>query len=220
MILSESHKRFITAMLLGTGFWIIFFYAHILMFSVVLIGILITILAKEWTVLFKHNKILYWILMPFYPVLPFIILLYFNHDIHYRILLYYLFLLVFSFDTGAYIVGTLIGRHKIIPFVSPHKTIEGCIGGFFSAIIVFYFALWEDGLHMSYNTAIPFVLIVCMIAFFGDMFESLLKRQARLKDSGNSLPGHGGFLDRFDAVMMVSFFFFLFRNQLINLFIT
>ncbi|MCX5923942.1 MAG: phosphatidate cytidylyltransferase, partial [Candidatus Dependentiae bacterium] len=58
------------------------------------------------------------------------------------------------------------------------------------------------------------VFIACLLAFVGDIFESFLKRQAGIKDSGHILPGHGGFLDRFDAVIMVTFFFFVFRQEL------
>ncbi len=58
------------------------------------------------------------------------------------------------------------------------------------------------------------VLITCLFAFMGDIFESFLKRQAHIKDSGNILPGHGGFLDRFDAVIFATYFFFLFRHAL------
>ena len=217
MKLSKDHKRFITASILATFFWLTFFYCPAYIFSFVLAGIILTILVLEWTIIFKHNKMLFWLIMPIYPILPFVLLLYMNHHSAYRDLLYYLFLTVFSFDTGAYITGTLFGNYKIWPSVSPHKTLEGCAGGFISALIVFYLALWDANITIPHSFTIPFVFITCCIAFLGDLFESILKRQARIKDSGNSLPGHGGFLDRLDAVMMVTFFFFLFRTQLINI---
>lgn len=216
-MLTQGHKRFITAMILATVFWIIFFYCQPVIFSLLLLGILGTILIQEWTRIFKTNKYLFWLVMPIYPVLPFMILLYMNHTPEYRELLYYLFLIVFSFDTSSYLTGILIGSHKVLPTVSPNKTIEGCIGGFIGSLFVFYGALWEANLTIAHSFIIPFVLITCSIAFLGDLFESFLKRQANLKDSGNALPGHGGFLDRFDAVMMVTFFFFIFRSQLIKI---
>jgi len=218
--LSNSHKRFLTAMVIGSAFWLVFFYFPPIAFSILLTGILCTILIKEWTSLFKSNKFLFWILMPLYPVLPFALLIYMNHHEQYHMLLYYLFLTVFSFDSSAYMTGMIIGYHKIAPSISPGKTVEGCIGGFLGTLVIFFLATWEQGVYLSYKFAILFVLAIAIIAFMGDIFESMLKRHARIKDSGNMLPGHGGFLDRFDAVMMVTFFFFIFRAQLASIFIT
>lgn len=218
MKLTQAHKRFITGMIIGTAFWIVFFYFQPLAFSILLAGILLTILIKEWRVLFKNSPYLFWLLMPLYPVLPFALIIYMNHHEQYHILLYYLFLLVFSFDTSAYMTGMVIGYHKITPRISPGKTIEGCIGGYLGTLVVFFLATWEEEIYLSNKFCALFVLAVSSIAFLGDIFESTLKRQANIKHSGDSLPGHGGFLDRFDAVMMATFFFFIFRNQLVTIF--
>lgn len=219
MKLSKNHKRFITGMVIATFFWIIFFYFPPFAFSLTLTAILLTILIKEWTNLFKSNKFLFWLFMPFYPILPFALLIYMNHHTEYRMLLYYLFLIVFSFDSSAYMTGMIIGYHKIAPRISPGKTVEGCIGGFIGALIIFFFALWEQDITLSNTWGTLFVLAISTIAFLGDIFESILKRRASIKDSGDSLPGHGGFLDRFDAVMMVAYVFFIFRNQLVEIFV-
>ena len=152
--------------------------------------------------------------MPWYPILPFIILMYMSHDPCYRTLVYYLFIIVFTFDSASYIIGNFIGTNQIIPNVSPKKTIEGCIGGFICALGVFYFTIIQENLNLSHLCSVIFIFIVCTIAFVGDAFESFLKRQANIKDSSSILPGHGGFLDRFDAVMFVAIFFFLFKNEL------
>lgn len=218
-MLTSHQKRFITGTIIATGFWFIFFYCSTIVFSITLAGILSSILVKEWTVLFKSSSYRFWLLMPLYPILPFALLIYMNQQEQYRMLLYYLFLIVFTFDTSAYITGSIIGYHKITPRISPHKTIEGCIGGFVGALIALYLDLWEKKSTLSNTTIISLTLIICVIAFLGDIFESMLKRQAHIKHSGTILPGHGGFLDRFDAVMMVTFFFFLFRNQLVKLLI-
>jgi len=209
--------RFITGSILGTIFWLLFFYCPTIIFSITLLIILVTILVTEWTAIFKQKDYYFWLLMPIYPVLPFVLLIYMNHSAEYRILLYYLFLIVFSFDTSAYITGSIIGYHKITPQLSPQKTIEGCAGGFIGALIVFYWALWQEGTDVPHPMIIFLTLAICWIAFLGDIFESMLKRQAHLKHSGTILPGHGGFLDRFDAVMMVTFFFFIFRDPLVKL---
>ena len=218
-MLSVHLRRFITGSILGTIFWIIFFYCPTIIFSITLATILLTILVKEWTLIFKNNSYLFWMLMPVYPILPFILLIYFNHNPEYRMLLYYLLITVFYFDTSAYVTGSLIGYHKITPYLSPHKTIEGCIGGFIGTLVIFYWALWEQNIKLPNSTIIALCVAICFIAFIGDIFESFLKRQAKIKHSGNFLPGHGGFLDRFDAVMMVTLFFFLFRHQLARLLI-
>lgn len=215
----KQYKRFITAMFIGTIFWITFFYFPPILFSMMLTIILVAILITEWTTLFKNNKTLFWLLMPLYPVLPFVLLIHMNHHSEYHMLLYYLFLTVFSFDSTAYMTGIVVGYHKIAPSISPGKTVEGCIGGFLGALVCFVLATWEQGLKLSYKFSLLFVLGISIIAFLGDIFESSLKRHAGVKDSGNFLPGHGGFLDRFDAVMMVTFLFFIFRDQLATIFI-
>lgn len=216
-MVSMHIKRFITGSVIGTIFWMLFFYCSTIVFSTALVMILGTIVVKEWTVIFKQNRYYFWLLMPIYPVLPFVLLIYMNHNSEYRVLLYYLFLIVFSFDTAAYIVGSIIGSRKIIPRFSPGKTVEGCFGGFLGALVVFYWSLWQSGTYVSNAMIIALTVAICTVAFLGDIFESMLKRQASLKHSGTILPGHGGFLDRFDAVMMVTFLFFIFRNPLAKL---
>lgn len=123
-------------------------------------------------------------------------------------------------DIGCYYAGTRFGKHKLAPVVSPNKTIEGSIGGALcavaGAIIVGYFisAPWYISL---------FAGLACTIfAQIGDLCESLLKRDAGVKDSGNSLPGHGGFLDRTDSFIFtipVMYYFckyFVFSNDIMN----
>lgn len=206
--------RFITSSIIGAGFWLVFFYLPSIVFSLLLLGILITILIIEWKNLFKLNDFWFWFLMPWYPVLPFVLMIYMSSTPCYRTLLYYMFLIVFAFDSSAYIIGKIIGMRKIIPTISPGKTVEGCVGGFLGALLTFYMATRYDNINLAAHFSIMLVFIVCSMAFVGDIFESFLKRQANIKDSGTILPGHGGFLDRFDAVMMASYFFFLFKDSL------
>ena len=104
-------------------------------------------------------------------------------------------------DTGAYFVGSLLGKHKLIPHVSPAKTWEGLAGGTLGAVIA---AVALSGLlKLSVPAAILLGLVVCAAAVAGDLCESLLKRAAKVKDSGNLIPGHGGILDRVDSIMFV-----------------
>ena len=213
--MNEHTKRFITAWIIASFFWLVFFYCPPYIFSATLFGILCTILFLEWKRIFPIHTKSFWITMPFYPVLPFALMIYMNQMDLYRPLVYYLFLIVFTFDAGAYITGSWFGKRLIAPTISPKKTIEGFIGGYLSAIVLFTWGLYDHGIYHSPSFIILFSFAVCVIAFFGDLFESYLKRNAKIKDSGGILPGHGGFLDRFDAIMLVTFFFYLFRDTLI-----
>lgn len=104
-------------------------------------------------------------------------------------------------DTGAYFVGSLLGKHKLIPHVSPAKTWEGLGGGTLGAVIA---SVALSGLlKLSIPASILMGLVICAAAVAGDLCESLLKRAAKVKDSGNLIPGHGGILDRIDSIIFV-----------------
>lgn len=211
--------RLITGTILGLCFWAIYFYLPPIFFSLVLLAILLLIIIYEWTRFFPINTPLFWLLMPPYLILPFALLIVLNHDPNYHKLLVILFILVFSFDTGSYITGNLIGKHPISQFISPKKTWEGAFGGYIFALLGFAFIIWEQGYNTPWWLIAPFTLGVCLLSLAGDLFESWLKRRARLKDSGTMLPGHGGFLDRFDGILFASFFFYLCKNYLLRLLI-
>lgn len=106
-------------------------------------------------------------------------------------------------DTAAYLVGKSIGRTKLIPSVSPNKTIEGAVGGLVAAGITAVVCIVGFGLGIHPLTAVIFGVLVGMIGMLGDLSESMLKRRAGVKDSGNLIPGHGGMLDRIDALIFV-----------------
>lgn len=112
------------------------------------------------------------------------------------------FIFAWSNDTFAYLTGIKFGKHKLFERISPKKTWEGWIGGFvftiIAAVIVSYFT---DSL--STFDFIVIAVITSVIGTFGDLIESMLKRQVGVKDSGNILPGHGGILDRFDILLLV-----------------
>ncbi len=105
----------------------------------------------------------------------------------------------FVADTAAYAVGRLVGRHKLAPDLSPNKTVEGMIGGFVGGTMGFWFAgLYQDWLPGV--DALLMGMVVAILAPMGDLFESMIKRDLGVKDSGNVFGPHGGVLDRFDAV--------------------
>lgn len=116
----------------------------------------------------------------------------------------YLLAVVFCGDTMAYIFGVLIGKHKVMPSVSPKKTWQGSIGGISGSVLA-GFICWYFPLR---NFDIRFILGLAasagFVGQFGDFFESLLKRTADVKDSGRIMPGHGGVLDRIDGVLFAA----------------
>ncbi len=211
-------KRIATGFALGSLFWLSFAQLPPKFFSVVLVLILLQIIFFEWKNFFSIYRPMFWLLMPLYPILPFTLLIVMNQDPNYRSLLFILFIIVSSFDTGSYIAGNLFGKNLIAPNISPHKTWEGAIGGYFSTCIGLAIVLWQLELSKPWWFIATFTFIVCVLSLIGDMFESYLKRLAKIKDSGNILPGHGGFLDRFDGILFSVFFFFIFKCQLVSLF--
>lgn len=212
-------KRTVTGLVLGALFWISFLYLPSWFFSIVIIAILVQIITFEWTKLFNPNDFLFWIMLPIYPILPFALIIWMNHSC-YRPLLFILFILVSAHDTGSYLIGTLFGKHYINPLISPGKTWEGFLGGYLFGIAGLWLALYELGDKKPIGFIFMFALIICITALLGDLFESWLKRRVNLKDSGDILPGHGGFLDRFDGIMFTVFFFYLLRDWLLHYFAT
>jgi len=210
--------RIITGSVLGLGFYFFYFKLPPIYFSAVLALILCQIIIVEWRKLFDFRTASFWLIMPIYPVLPFLFMIIMNQQVIYRELLFFLFVIVPTHDTGSYIIGSLMGRKKIASTISAGKTWEGFWGGYLLACCSFAFLLYGKSLHSSAWLMLLFTLIVCFLSLCGDLFESWLKRQAHVKDSGHILPGHGGFLDRFDGIMFAAVFFFIFKNQLIRLF--
>ena len=130
-----------------------------------------------------------------------------------------MFIAILLTDTGCYYAGTHFGKHKLAPVISPNKTVEGSIGGIICAVIGAMVIGWYLGLewYLSFTAG----LLCTIFAQIGDLSESLIKRDAGVKDSGDILPGHGGFLDRCDSFILtipVMYYFckhFIFSNDLI-----
>lgn len=172
----------------------------------------------------------------FYSAVPFLILTGFSGyqiggwEGRWFVLMF--FLIIWINDIFAYIFGRLLGRHKLAPKISAGKTIEGMIGGMAFTLVVAYFAfpyLFSEKLIHAINpsemghynglqivftpvTWMGLVLITTLTAVFSDLLESKLKRMVGVKDSGNLLPGHGGFLDRFDSVLLSAPVIFVYLN--------
>jgi phosphatidate cytidylyltransferase len=158
-----------------------------------------------------------------YVALPFSFLIDLRNNPFQRFLVVFILFSVWAGDIAAYYVGKNFGRHKLAPIVSPNKTWEGAIASAVASVIVaglvFYFqnqitdlfsgaqGMWRNNFKNPPNLGVPWVHVIAMgvltnvAAQFGDLFESALKRGAGLKDSGTLLPGHGGLLDRIDALL-------------------
>ncbi|MDY3101958.1 MAG: phosphatidate cytidylyltransferase, partial [Porphyromonas sp.] len=126
----------------------------------------------------------------------------------------FIFIILWVNDTSAYLVGSLLGRHKLYPAVSPKKSVEGLIGGLLLSVVIGglmgYYAQEIGSAYLMNleNTRVGQSLFMAILALaiavlgsLGDLFESVLKRQAKVKDSGHLIPGHGGVLDRLDSFL-------------------
>jgi phosphatidate cytidylyltransferase len=122
---------------------------------------------------------------------------------HGRLAVFAILLAVFAADAVAYFTGMLIGRHKLAPTISPGKTWEGLAGGTAAAILVPFFALYHQH-FLTIGESIALGAVVAVVAPLGDLFESAVKRDMNVKDTGRLLAGHGGMLDRIDALLFVS----------------
>lgn len=124
-------------------------------------------------------------------------------DEHGRLAAFAVLLGVFAGDSAAYLVGGFVGRHKLAPVLSPGKTWEGFVAGVATTIFVVWISLYRTGFVDGWRS-IVLGSVVALAAAVGDLFESLLKRDAGVKDTGRLLAGHGGVLDRVDALLFAS----------------
>lgn len=115
-----------------------------------------------------------------------------------------LFALTWSYDTGAYTVGRLFGKHKLFPGISPGKTIEGSVGGVIFSIAGIFIVKHTVAPYLGYLDAVVLAFIASVIGQLGDLVESMLKRDVGIKDSSGAIPGHGGVLDRFDSLLFTA----------------
>ena len=210
--------RIITGILAGLLFFTCYLFSPQL-FIVLLASIGTYILIYEWPLLKKaFSNSLFWPFTLFYPILPFaafiMLVMQFYHLNPFVPI--YPFLATWIGDTAAYFVGRSFGENKICPSISPGKSWEGLLGGFFGifAFNIFYVPYCVPFLGASKDHIIMYAVVVTGLGFLGDIFVSWMKRRVRLKDTGIILPGHGGLLDRFDSVMFVGVIFFIYISAL------
>ncbi len=149
-----------------------------------------------------------------YVAVPFSVLNYFPNPafipgVYHSSLLLGFFFLVWINETGAFLIGTAIGRHRLFERVSPNKTWEGAIGGgVLTLASAFVISLYYT--HINLRDWLIIALMVFVFSTYGDLFASMFKRSVNIKDYGSILPGHGGIIDRFDGVIMAAPFVFVY----------
>ncbi|RJP87665.1 MAG: phosphatidate cytidylyltransferase [Desulfobacteraceae bacterium] len=129
--------------------------------------------------------------------------------------IFFILFTVFAGDVGAFYTGKFFGRHKLSPAISPGKTIEGSLGGMVFCMIVGYIFMRLFLPHLNSPLIFIFFVVINVSAQAGDLFESELKRAGNIKDSGNILPGHGGMLDRIDALLFAAPMAYMFKTFLL-----
>ncbi len=130
--------------------------------------------------------------------------------------IFFILLIVLGGDSSAFYVGRYFGKHKLCPAVSPGKTVEGAIGNLAASILIGYLFMVLFLPHLSRPAALVFFIVINLFGQAGDLFASALKRAAKVKDSGGIFPGHGGFLDRIDALIFASPVAFYFKTYVFS----
>lgn len=214
--MNNAVQRTITALLLAASATALYMFAPAWVISVALAAVAIAIVAFEWPQFFAVDSWDFWLVGGAYIAVPFGFMIYLNQTPAYHWLLAFAVLLVAAHDTGSYVMGKFFGKRLIMPHISAGKTWEGFCGGLITAYAAFLLYCAYHQLSVPWLTGLLLVAKICYIALIGDLFESWLKRSVGLKDSGTLLPGHGGLLDRFDALMFVIIYIFIMKDYLIT----
>ncbi len=214
--MNNAFQRLLTGVLLGATALALYVYAPAWAISAVLAAVAATILVVEWPQFFDAESWDFWLVGGAYIVVPFGFMIYLNQLPQYHFLLAFALLLVAAHDTGSYVFGKLFGKHTIMPHISAGKTWQGFMGGVATAYTAFLFYCAYNHISVPWLTGVLLVAKISYIALIGDLFESWLKRSVGLKDSGTLLPGHGGLLDRFDALMFVIIYVFIMKDYLVT----
>lgn len=224
IVLNKEQKSTATsfqvlALLTGSAvLWAVYFHAFNVVLDIVVLNVVIATLislpkfkydSSVWEIVYK--QIVGIIYIPLF--LSYIVLL--RNTDNGELWIFLLLIVVFLGDTGAYYLGSYFGKHKLCPAVSPNKTIEGALGGLAASLVSgalikhFFLSLLPWGLSLL------FFLSIGIAGQVGDLFESQIKRVAHIKDSGAILPGHGGVLDRIDALLFAAPVAYIFKEYLL-----
>lgn len=204
---NNFYQRFVTSLFLFPLF--VYFFVYVpFAFCLLLIFCLLFILIYEWPALCPMSYSYFFLKTFFYPIMPFLALIFLY--LFFRTELAFLWAYVCCFDTACYVIGNFVGTTSITR-ISPKKTWEGLIGGMLISQIIFFFVHRYVFFQLMGDQSFIFYFFVSIAAFVGDLFESWLKRNAGIKNSGTILPGHGGLLDRFDSILFVAVAYILYK---------
>jgi len=219
---SELKKRIITSLFLFTLLVFMYFYTYILIISLIIISLIIWIeffglISKIFRKDNLEDKIYRFfskgISLIYLFCLSFLIIFIFLKDNDYKFFAIYSFLIAIASDIGGIVFGKFF-KGKKLTIISPNKTISGSIGAFFFSILLIFFFNKNLG-NYSIIGILFFTVTVSFISQIGDLFISFLKRKAKVKDTSDILPGHGGFLDRIDGIIFALPFGIFLSNFLI-----
>lgn len=171
---------------------------------------LILVLLKKYNVI-KINELVFSASFSVFVTFCITNIIYIRDDFEPYSLYYILLLCLISWicDAGAYFVGVRFGKNKLTPEISPNKTVEGVVGGVVSVFLVMlifnliFFNLIYKNVKINFIVLILIICLGILFSILGDLVASVIKRQYNIKDFGNIMPGHGGFLDRFDSLIFV-----------------
>ena len=206
MVYNNFFIRIITSIFLIILFIYLIYETQYIIFFIYFIYFLILI---KLLIYFRKNLLIL-ILSLFYLSLSFLSIIYYLDNFFDKILLIYTILIVTSFDTFSYLFGSYYGNKKITPVISPNKTYIGLFSGILSSIIIIFFINYFVNYFSQYSLLI-YTITLILFSFIGDIFQSFLKRKSMIKNSSNFLPGHGGFFDRFDSLIMVFLYLFIYN---------
>ena len=198
---SNFTKRFLTSLVLVILIFLIFTYNYILVFSLLILGIFSFLefsnIIKKITKSTSKNFLINFIFINYVFVFS-ITFYYFSNFFNTKIILFLILMSCISSDIGGYIFGKVFKGPKLTK-ISPNKTISGAIGSLFFSCLIISLLFYFITKNMNYSIVMIgiFTSIGCQI---GDLFFSFLKRKAKIKDTGNFFPGHGGVLDRLDGI--------------------
>jgi phosphatidate cytidylyltransferase len=176
-------------------------------FNLLFIAVFLWISIFELSQLFSTKTVWYWLALFFYLGLPLALLFNLYKNPITQTLALWTFALTLVHDAAAYCIGKLFGKHLLAPTLSPKKTWQGCFGGFLMLLL-----FMSCTTHFTFPLLLFITLTLSVLCITGDLFESWLKRNAGIKDSGALLPGHGGLLDRIDAALFVIPFVYYYQE--------